>query len=132
MKNRIAVIGLGYVGLPAAIAFAEKFPGTVGFDIDRSRVAALGRGEDCTGEIEPRRLKACRLAVTHDISRLKGCNIFIICVPTPTHKDRRPDLEPLRAASRSVGQVMRKGALVIFESTVYPGVTEDFCGPILS
>jgi UDP-N-acetyl-D-galactosamine dehydrogenase len=78
------------------------------------------------------RLKASGLTVTSDLERLRGCDTFVVCVPTPIHKDRRPNLEPLRAASESVGKVMRKGALVIYESTVYPGVTEDYCGPILS
>ena len=132
MKSKIAVIGLGYVGLPVAVAFAEKFPGTIGFDIDTRRIAALRKGDDWTGEIGPTRLKSSGLAVTHQLSRLKGCDIFLVCVPTPTHRDRRPDLEPLRAASQSVGQVMAKGALVIYESTVYPGVTEEYCGPILA
>ena len=132
MKNKIAIIGLGYVGLPVAVAFAEKFPGTIGFDIDARRVAALRKGDDWTGEIGAARLKRSGLAVTTQLSRLKGCDIFLVCVPTPTHRDRRPDLEPLRAASHSVGQVMSKGALVIYESTVYPGVTEDYCGPILA
>jgi UDP-N-acetyl-D-glucosamine/UDP-N-acetyl-D-galactosamine dehydrogenase len=132
MQSKIAVIGLGYVGLPVAVAFAEKFPGTIGFDIDVRRIAALRTGNDWTGEIGSARLKACGLTVTNEISKLKGCGTFIICVPTPTHKDRRPDLEPLRAASESVGQVMTKGALVVYESTVYPGVTEEYCGPILA
>ena len=132
MTDRIAVIGLGYVGLPVAVAFAEKFPGTIGFDIDTRRLANLAGGEDWTGEIDPARLKASRLTVTSELGKLKHCNIFIVCVPTPIHRDRRPNLEPLRAAAQSVGQVMKKGVLVIFESTVYPGVTEDFCGPVLA
>ena len=132
MKSKIAVIGLGYVGLPVAVAFAEKFPGTVGFDIDSRRVAALRKAQDWTGEIGAARLKRCGLSVTGQLAKLKGCDIFIVCVPTPTHRDRRPDLEPLRAASQSVAQVMTKGALIVFESTVYPGVTEEYCGPILA
>ena len=132
MQGKIAVIGLGYVGLPVAAAFAEKFPGTVGFDIDTRRVAALRGGEDWTGEVGNERLKASGLIVTNELSKLKGCDIFIVCVPTPIHKDRRPNLDPLRSASESVGQVMKKGALVIYESTVYPGVTEEFCGAILA
>ena len=132
MKNRIAVIGLGYVGLPVAVAFAEKFPGTIGFDIDTRRVAALAGGKDWTGEVDNDRLKASGLAVTCELSKLKNCDTFIVCVPTPIHKDRRPNLDPLRSASESVGQVMKKGALVIYESTVYPGVTEEYCGPILA
>jgi UDP-N-acetyl-D-glucosamine/UDP-N-acetyl-D-galactosamine dehydrogenase len=132
MRGKIAIIGLGYVGLPVAVAFAEKFPGTVGFDIDSRRVAALRGGKDWTGEVGNKRLKASGLIVSNELSQLKGCEIFIVCVPTPIHKDRRPNLEPLRAASQSVGQVMKKGALVVYESTVYPGVTEEYCGPILA
>jgi UDP-N-acetyl-D-galactosamine dehydrogenase len=132
MRGKIAIIGLGYVGLPVAVAFAEKFPGTVGFDIDSRRVAALRGGKDWTGEVGNKRLKTSGLMVSNELSQLKGCDIFIVCVPTPIHKDRRPNLEPLRAASQSVGQVMKKGALVVYESTVYPGVTEEFCGPILA
>jgi UDP-N-acetyl-D-galactosamine dehydrogenase len=132
MPGKIAVIGLGYVGLPVAAAFAEKFPGTVGFDIDTRRVAALRGGEDWTGEVGNARLKACGLTVTNELSKLKGCDVFIVCVPTPIHKDRRPNLDPLRSASESVAQVMKKGALVVYESTVYPGVTEEYCGPILA
>lgn len=130
--RKIAILGLGYVGLPVAVGFAEHFPGTVGFDIDTRRVAALVGGEDWTGEVGGNRLKACGLTVTSELGKLKNCDTFIVCVPTPIHKDRRPNLEPLRSASESVGQVMRKGALVIYESTVYPGVTEEYCGPILS
>ena len=130
--RKIAVLGLGYVGLPVAVAFAEHFPGTVGFDIDTRRIAALRGGEDWTGEIDRERLKASGLVITSELSQLKTCDTFIVCVPTPIHKDRRPNLEPLRSASESVGQIMRKGALVIYESTVYPGVTEEYCGPILA
>ena len=130
--RKIAVLGLGYVGLPVAVAFAEHFPGTIGFDIDERRVAALKKGEDWTGEVGRKRLKSSSLAVTSELSSLKTCDTFIVCVPTPIHRDRRPNLEPLRLASESVGQVMRKGALVIYESTVYPGVTEEYCGPILA
>ena len=130
--RKIAVLGLGYVGLPVAVSFAEHFPGTIGFDIDTRRIAALKGGEDWTGEIGGNRLKASGLDVTSELSKLGSCDTFIVCVPTPIHKDRRPNLEPLRAASESVGQVMRKDALVIYESTVYPGVTEEYCGPILA
>ncbi|MBV9548703.1 MAG: nucleotide sugar dehydrogenase [Alphaproteobacteria bacterium] len=132
MGEKVAVIGLGYVGLPVAVAFAEKFPGTVGFDIDTRRVAALRGGHDWTDEVGDARLQASALTVTSEIGGMKGCNIFIVCVPTPIHKDRRPNLEPLRSASEAIARVMKKGALVIYESTVYPGVTEEFCGPILA
>jgi len=132
MPGKIAVIGLGYVGLPVAVAFAEKFPGTVGFDIDTRRIAALRGGEDWTGEVGGARLKKSGLSVTNQIAGMKGCDIFVVCVPTPIHKDRRPNLDPLRSASEAIAQVMKKGALVIYESTVYPGVTEEYCGPILA
>ena len=132
MRGKIAVIGLGYVGLPVAVAFAEKFPGTIGFDIDTKRVASLRGGEDWTGEVGSPRLTACGLTITNEIAKMKGCNTFIVCVPTPIHQDRRPNLEPLRGASESVGQVMGRGALVIYRSTVYPGATEEYCGPILA
>jgi UDP-N-acetyl-D-galactosamine dehydrogenase len=132
MPGKIAVIGLGYVGLPVAVAFAEAFPGTVGFDIQARRVEALRGGKDATGEVESARLKASGLVITDQVSDMEGCDTFIVCVPTPIHKDRRPNLDPLRSASESVGRVMKKGALVVYESTVYPGVTEEFCGPILS
>jgi UDP-N-acetyl-D-galactosamine dehydrogenase len=131
-SHRIAVVGLGYVGLPVATAFAEAFPGTIGFDVDPRRVATLKQHQDWTGEIAPERLKACGLAITSEISDLAGCDVFIVCVPTPVYKDRRPDLGPLESASELVGTVLKPGGIVVFESTVYPGVTEEFCGPILA
>jgi UDP-N-acetyl-D-galactosamine dehydrogenase len=129
---KVGVIGLGYVGLPVAVALAERYPGTVGFDINLSRVEALRRGEDITGEVGDDRLRAAQARFTADISDLRDCGIFIVCVPTPIHADRRPDLEPLRSASEVVGKVLKKGDIVCYESTVYPGVTEEFCGPILA
>jgi UDP-N-acetyl-D-galactosamine dehydrogenase len=132
MSPRIAVIGLGYVGLPVAVGFSEAFPGTVGFDINADRVAALRDGEDRTGEIPGERLRNSGLRMTAEAAELAGADIYIVCVPTPIHKDRRPDLRPLQAASETVGTTMRAGAIVVFESTVYPGVTEEFCGPILA
>jgi UDP-N-acetyl-D-galactosamine dehydrogenase len=132
MASRIAVIGLGYVGLPVAVAFSEAFAGTIGYDINASRVAALRDGEDKTGEIAAERLKSSRLRVTSEPAELAACDTFIVCVPTPIHKDRRPDLRPLQSASETVGKVLKKGAVVVYESTVYPGVTEEFCGPILA
>jgi len=132
MPHRIAIIGLGYVGLPVAVAFAEKFPGTMGFDISAGRIAALKSGEDWTHEVDPGRLKSAGLVLTCDPSELRGANVFIVCVPTPIHKDRRPDLGPLQSASELVGKVLSRGAIVVYESTVYPGVTEEFCGPVLA
>ena len=132
MAPRIAVIGLGYVGLPVAVGFSEAFPDVIGFDIDNDRVAALRDGEDRTGEIAPDRLRNSRLRAVCEPAELKDRDLFIICVPTPIHKDRRPDLRPLAAASETVGKALRPGAIVVYESTVYPGVTEEFCGPILA
>jgi UDP-N-acetyl-D-glucosamine/UDP-N-acetyl-D-galactosamine dehydrogenase len=132
MSQKIGVLGLGYVGLPVAVAFAEVFPGTVGFDISARRVKELGEGLDRTGEIGAERLTGSGLQVSADPEILAGCDLFIITVPTPIDADRRPDLEPVRAASRTVGRFLTPGAVVVYESTVYPGVTEEICGPILA
>ena len=129
---KVGIVGLGYVGLPVAVALAERYPSTIGFDINVARVAALTRGEDATGEVDNARLKISKARFTVDIADLRDCGIFIVCVPTPIHADRRPDLEPLRSASEMVGQVLKKGDIVCYESTVYPGVTEEYCGPILA
>lgn len=130
--ERIAVIGLGYVGLPVAVAFARKFEGVVGFDINKARVAALAAGEDVTGEISPSELASAPLTYTCDEADIADCDVYIVCVPTPVHLDRRPDFGPLRSASATVGRVMKAGAIVVYESTVYPGATEEICGPILA
>ncbi|MEQ1564255.1 MAG: nucleotide sugar dehydrogenase [Myxococcota bacterium] len=127
----IGVIGLGYVGLPVAVAFAERFGGTVGFDIATKRVAELREGEDRTGEVPRERLLASRLTVTDDPEQLRACNFFVVTVPTPIDDDKRPDLGPVRSATRTVGKYLSRGAVVVYESTVYPGVTEDICGPLL-
>jgi UDP-N-acetyl-D-galactosamine dehydrogenase len=131
MSEKIAVVGLGYVGLPVAVALARVFPGTVGFDISERRVAALKGGHDWTGEIADADLRASGLIVSSDPQAMAGSNFFIVTVPTPIDEQRRPDLSPLEGACRFVGPVMSKGAVVVFESTVYPGVTEEFCGPLL-
>ncbi|HEY4942129.1 MAG TPA: nucleotide sugar dehydrogenase [Rhizomicrobium sp.] len=132
IARHIAVIGLGYVGLPVAVAFAKKFPGTVGFDIDTKRIAELKRGSDRTHEISSDELTRSGLTVTASVDDLRQSDVFIVCVPTPIHQDRRPDLRPLEGASQTVGKAMRKGAVVVYESTVYPGLTEDVCRPILA
>ena len=132
MTHRVAVIGLGYVGLPVALGFAEHFPGTTGFDISKSRVEALKAGKDATGEASAAELQATKAFLTSDPDDLRQADIFIVCVPTPIYPDNQPDLRPLQSASETVGKVMRKGAIVIYESTVYPGVTEDYCGGILA
>lgn len=131
MSERIAVIGLGYVGLPVAVAFGKVFPGTVAFDISERRINELRDGIDRTGEVEPSALVQSSIVLTTDRAALKGVTFFIVAVPTPIDVNRAPDLAPLKLASELVGEVIGKGAVVVFESTVYPGVTEDFCGPII-
>lgn len=129
--ERVGVIGLGYVGLPVALGFAKRMP-TVGFDIDTQRVAGLSRGFDHTGEVSAEELGSSGLTVTDDPKALAGCTMFVVTVPTPIDAHRRPDLRAMRAASETVGAVLTKGAVVVYESTVYPGVTEEICGPILA
>ena len=128
---KIGVIGLGYVGLPLAVAFGSKQP-VVGFDLDANRVAQLNQGIDSMGETSTEVLTAAQhLTCTTDSGALAGCDVFIITVPTPINLDKQPDLSPLMAASATVGDALRAGAIVIYESTVYPGATEDDCVPIL-
>ncbi len=130
-RRRIAVIGLGYVGLPAAVAFARKGFSVIGFEIDASRVAELREGKDRTREVSADELKTLDLYVTTDVEDLKKADFFIVTVPTPIDDALVPDLSAVHGASRTVGQALKKGDIVVFESTVYPGCTEDECGPIL-
>ena len=132
MQEKIAVIGLGYVGLPLALALAEKFPDTVGFDIDRTRVEGLQKGIDRNGEITSATIQASTLNITDEIAQLKSISFFIVTAPTPIDQNRSPDLNPLKNASQLVGKCLQAGAVVVYESTVYPGITEEFCGPILA
>ena len=132
MTERIAVIGLGYVGLPVALAFARKFDHVVGFDINEARVRELREGFDRTNEVEDGALANTTLKITADLADLKGCTCHVVTVPTPIDGNRQPDLRPVISASKTVGSVLEPGTVVIYESTVYPGVTEDVCGPILS
>lgn len=132
VSERIAVVGLGYVGLPVALAFARKFPGTIGFDIDQSKVDALRRGIDGTGEVSEETLKASSLTITSDPEALAEATFFIVTVPTPVDAANRPDLTLLLRASETVGAALRPGAVVVYESTVYPGVTQEVCGPALA
>jgi UDP-N-acetyl-D-galactosamine dehydrogenase len=132
MERKIGVIGLGYVGLPVAIAFARKFAGVVGFDINPAKISALTQGEDNTGEVEIPELRASSLKFTHDIRELEAVDFFVVAVPTPIDEANCPDLQALVKASEIVGSVMRPGAIVVYESTVYPGVTEEICGPVLA
>ncbi len=130
--NQIAVIGLGYVGLPVALAIAKKFPNTVGFDINQEKIAALNQGIDSTGEVTSDELKNTSLKITCETIDLADCNFFIVAVPTPIDNNRVPDLTPLIKASESIGKVLKKGDIVVYESTVYPGVTEEICGAVLA
>lgn len=130
-KLSVAVIGLGYVGLPLAVEFGKKYP-TVGFDINTKRVAELKAGEDHTLEVTPEELhQATQLIFTTDLAALTASNVFIVTVPTPIDKANRPDLTPLIKASETVGKVLKQGDIVIYESTVYPGATEEVCVPVL-
>jgi UDP-N-acetyl-D-galactosamine dehydrogenase len=130
-ESKIAIIGLGYVGLPLAVEFGKKFQ-TIGFDISPKRVDELGRGRDSTLEVTSAELRsAARLQFTSKLAGIRRCNVFIVTVPTPIDLYNRPDLTPLERASDSVGQVLKKGDVVVYESTVYPGCTEEVCVPIL-
>jgi UDP-N-acetyl-D-galactosamine dehydrogenase len=131
MQERIAVIGLGYVGLPVALAFATRYPGTVGFDIDVTRVAELREGRDRTGEALPGQLENPNVQFTTDPEAMRGATFFVVTVPTPIDDNRQPDLGPVRRATQTIARVLTPGAIVVYESTVYPGVTEEVCGPIL-
>ena len=128
---KIAVIGLGYVGLPVALAFSKKYPDTIGFDIDETRVRELNDGLDSTGEISREELHTSGLTCTTTTTDLSGADIFIVAVPTPVDDNHSPDLRALEASSITVGSALKRGSIVVFESTVYPGVTEEFCGPII-
>ena len=128
---KIGVIGLGYVGLPLAVEFGKKFD-VVGFDVKQSRLEALRRYEDVTCETSTEELKAAvKLRYSSDLNDLRDRDFFIVTVPTPVDKYNRPDLTPLYRASETVGKVMKPGAIVVYESTVYPGCTEEECVPVL-
>lgn len=128
---RIAIIGLGYVGLPLAVEFGKKVP-VVGFDIYQKRISELKNGQDHTLEVSPEELKqAAQLSYTASLEDLKDCNFFIVTVPTPIDDYKQPDLTPLVKASTSIGKILKKGDIVVYESTVYPGATEEVCIPVL-
>ena len=127
---RVAVIGLGYVGLPLAVAISRHFPVT-GYDRNGERVAELKGGGDRTGEVSNPVLRSATATFTDRPGDMADCDVFIVAVPTPVDDDNRPDLTPLHDASEVVGRLLKKGDIVVFESTVYPGVTEDVCGPRL-
>jgi len=128
---RLAVIGLGYVGLPLAVGFGRKLP-TLGFDVNTARIDELKQQRDHTLEVSSEELRsATQLGFSCDIEDLKGCNVFIVSVPTPVGRGKRPDLTPLKSASTTVGRAIGRGGVAIFESTVYPGATEEVCVPII-
>jgi UDP-N-acetyl-D-galactosamine dehydrogenase len=119
------------VGLPVAVALARRFAGTIGFDINPARIEELQRGIDRTGEIDPSALRESGLVLTQDVTRIVDATFYIVTVPTPVDENKKPDLGPVRSACMTVGKAIRPGAVVVFESTVYPGVTEEVCGPLL-
>lgn len=130
---KIAVIGLGYVGLPLARLFSTKYK-TVGFDMSKARVEALMQGHDATLEVADDLLQSAianGFVCTSDINDIKDCNFYVVAVPTPVDRDNKPDLTPLYGASETIGKVISKGDIVVYESTVYPGVTEDECIPVV-
>ena len=130
-EARIGIVGLGYVGLPLAVEFGKQMP-TVGFDIDAGRISELKIGKDSTLEVDKAEMaQAARLVYTDQVDDLRTCNVFIVTVPTPIDRYKRPDLSPLESASRTLGTILKQGDVAIFESTVYPGATEEVCVPIM-
>ena len=132
MNERIAVIGLGYVGLPVALAFARRFANTVGYDIDAAKIRELRRGHDRNHAVGERLLTDTTLRLTSDVAELAGATFFVVAAPTPVDANHAPDLSFLLSASAMVAGALRKGGVVVYESTVYPGVTEDLCAPLLA
>ena len=131
-NEKIVVVGLGYVGLPVALAFARKYEDVVGFDISERRIDELKQGVDRTHEVDPAELKRSTIRFTADPEVVKGGTFFVVTVPTPIDGNRQPDLTPVIKASETVGKLIEPGAVVVYESTVYPGVTEEVCAPILA
>lgn len=129
-KEKLALVGLGYVGMPIAVAFSKKV-NVIGFDLNKMKIEQYMQGIDPTKEVGDEAIKACEVDFTNDAARLKEAKFIIVAVPTPVNDDHTPDLSPVEGASRIVGQNLTQGAIVVFESTVYPGVTEDVCVPIL-
>ncbi|MBY0428887.1 MAG: nucleotide sugar dehydrogenase [Alphaproteobacteria bacterium] len=134
MSEKIAIIGLGYVGLPLALSLARNFPSTIGFDISSARVEALQKGHDWTGEHSAETIRAATLMATSDANQLHDASFFIVTVPTPITENKQPDLSPLLSACKIIGDVLavgksKKPPVIVFESTVYPGLTEEICGP---
>jgi UDP-N-acetyl-D-glucosamine/UDP-N-acetyl-D-galactosamine dehydrogenase len=131
MNEKYGIVGLGYVGLPVAMAFAEKFGDVVGFDIDHGKITGFREGHDITGQFDSDELKSTKLKFSYDSAVLDDRTFFIVTVPTPIDEHKRPDLRPLVSASTMIGKVIKRGAVIVYESTVYPGVTEEVCAPIV-
>ena len=129
-KESLALVGLGYVGMPIAVAFSKKI-NVIGFDLNAKKIELYKNGVDPTKEVGDAEIAKCAVDFTSDPARLKETKFIIVAVPTPVNDDHTPDLSPVEGASRLVGQNLTKGSIVVFESTVYPGVTEDICVPIL-
>ncbi|HEY1432655.1 MAG TPA: NAD(P)-binding domain-containing protein, partial [Stellaceae bacterium] len=132
MERGFAVVGLGYVGLPVALALAREFVPVIGFDISQRRVAALRAAMDSTGEVTEAELRATNLCLSADPDALAKASFLIVTVPTPIDAERRPDLTPLQSACALIGPRLKRGSVVVFESTVYPGLTREVCGPLLA
>ena len=130
LHGPVAVVGLGYVGLPLAVAFADHIP-TIGFDVNKDKIALYKQGLDPTEEVGPEKIKATTVQFTAEPARLREAKMIVVAVPTPINSDNTPDLQPVEGASALVGDFLAKGTIVVFESTVWPGVTEDVCVPIL-
>ena len=131
-ENLLVVLGLGYVGLPLALALAKRFPDVIGFDTNHCRIDELRSGIDSTKEVEKHILDQTSLHLTDSLEALKDRNFFIVCVPTPVDNNHQPNLTPLIKASQTIGKVIKPGSVVVYESTVYPGVTEEICGPTIA
>ncbi|HNP49628.1 MAG TPA: nucleotide sugar dehydrogenase, partial [Bacteroidia bacterium] len=129
-KKKLAVLGLGYVGLPIALEFAKKIK-VIGFDINQERLQKMSEGIDPSGELERSAFEGCDIEFTSSVEKLKEANFFIVTVPTPIDEHNLPDLKPILGATKFIGQALKKGDYVVYESTVYPGCTEEDCIPIL-
>ncbi|WP_298787507.1 nucleotide sugar dehydrogenase [uncultured Marinococcus sp.] len=130
MNRKIAVVGLGYVGLPVAVAFGKKHK-VIGFDVNEERIRTLKEGKDYTEEVEPENLKKADIDFTTDSSELSNADFIIVAVPTPINENKQPELQPMVKASQAIAENIKEGSIIVYESTVYPGVTEEICIPVL-
>lgn len=129
-EETLSLVGLGYVGMPIAVAFARKVP-VIGFDVNEEKIELYRRGVDPTHEVGDEAVAGSRVMFTSDETRLREAKFHIVAVPTPVKEDHTPDLSPVESASRILGRNLTRGSIVVYESTVYPGVTEEICAPIL-